>query len=123
RGVKVPGPKRAIYVKIASERHEWEQAFQLVSKSYRARGYEPTSASSVRFTRHHALPDTMVFIAKHESRVLFTLSLVPDNTLLGLPMESIYEDEIQDLRNAGRRLGEVTSMADADVHPREFLQI
>jgi hypothetical protein len=121
--VKVLGLSRDIYVKIASERSEWEQAFRLVSASYRACGYEPPNASAIRFTRHHALPDTTVFVAKHENQVVFTLTLVPDNTLLGLPMESIYEDEIQELRRSGRRLGEVTSMADAEVGPREFLQI
>jgi hypothetical protein len=119
----VPGLSRDIYVKIASERSEWEQAFRLVSDKYQDSGYDPPNASAIRFTRHHALSDTMVFIAKHEGQVLLTCSLVSDNTLLGLPMESIYEDEIEALRKTGRRLGEVTSLADADLSQREFLQV
>jgi hypothetical protein len=122
RSVRVPGIDRDIQVKVASERAEWEEAFRLAAASYRARGYEPPQSSAIRFTRHHALPDTAVFVAKHESRVVLTFSLVADNAVLGLPMESIYGDEIQELRDAGRRLAEVTSLADVGLNPREFLQ-
>jgi hypothetical protein len=121
--VPVPGIGRDIEVKIASERQEWEEAHLLVAQNYRSRGYDPASAKGTRFTAFHALPDTTTFVAKHDGHVVATLSLVEDNTLLGLPMECIYGPEIHDLRQEGRRLAEATSLADSGLSLREFLQV
>jgi hypothetical protein len=110
-------------VKIASEMAEWEQAFRLVAENYRARGYESAESPALRFTPHHALPDTTTFVAKHEGTVLATLSLVSDNCLLGLPMECVYPEEIEALRGEGRNLVEVTSLADRDLSLREFVPV
>src|SRR4051812_35739593 len=38
--IRVPGVARDIRVKIASERGEWRDAFQLVSCNYQEKGYE-----------------------------------------------------------------------------------
>jgi hypothetical protein len=122
-GVRVPRIAKDIEVKIASERAEWEAAFQLVAASYRSRGYEVPSAKRLRFTSYHALADTTTFVAKHQGQVVTTFSLVQDNTLLGMPMESIYGPEIQEGRQRGRRMGEVTSLADSGLGVREFLQV
>jgi hypothetical protein len=121
--VTVPGIGRDIQVKIASERAEWEEAYRLVAQSYRSRGYELATAKGLRFTPFHALPDTTTFVAKHDGHVVATLSLVLDNTLLGLPMECIYGPEIHDLRLQGRRIGEATSLADGGLSLREFFQV
>jgi hypothetical protein len=121
--VPVPGLGRAIEVKVASEAAEWEQAFRLVLTNYQASGYEEFSTKRVRFTPYHALPDATVFVAREAGRVLATFTLVPDNRLLGLPMEGIYADEIGRLRGSGQRLGEVTSLAMGDMAPRESLQV
>jgi hypothetical protein len=120
RSIRVPNVTRDLRVMIAWERSEWEQAFQLVSDSYRAAGYEAPGGKPLRFTLYHALPDTVTFVAKHEDRVLLTFSLVPDNSMLGLPMESAYGKEINDLRKEGRRLGEVICFAAGDLGLREF---
>jgi hypothetical protein len=119
----VPGIARSIEVKIASDRQEWEEAFQLVAANYRARGYELASAKPLRFTPYHALPDTQTLVAKHAGHVVATFSVVLDNTLLGLPMERIYGEEIAGLRNKGHRLLETTSLADTGLSVREFLQV
>jgi len=121
--VPVPGITRDIEVKIASERQEWEEALEIVTQSYRSRGYEPADTKGLRFTPFHALPETTTFVAKHAGHVVATLSLVADNTLLGLPMECIFAPEIRDLRLQGRRLGEASSLADAGLGVREFLQV
>src|SRR5436190_21396616 len=75
RAVLVPGMNRAVQVKIASTRAEWEDAFQLVTDSYQARGYEPAGARELRFSSYHALPDAGVVVAKAGERVLATLSI------------------------------------------------
>ena len=121
--IQVPGLVRDVHVKIASVRAEWTQAFALVAASYRARGYQCANSKAFRFTPYHALPDTVTFVAKHGDAVIATLSLVFDNTLLGLPMASIYGTEIDRLRAAGRHVVEVTSLADAGLGIREFVPI
>ena len=66
----------------------------------------------------------VTLVAKLEGRVLATFSMVPDNTLLGLPLESIYGEEIKGLRRSRRRVAEVTSFAaDKDLRLREFRQV
>jgi hypothetical protein len=123
QSVPVKGVSRPIEVKIASTESEWEQAFALAAASYQARGYEPPTYCRLRFTPYHALPDTVTFVAKHEQQVVATFSIVFDNTLLGLPMESVYPDEIDKLRWDGRRIAETTTLADADLGVREFIQV
>lgn len=123
RAIPVQGVARTIEVKIASTEMEWEQAFALAAASYQARGYEPPLANRLRFTPFHALPDTVTFVAKHEGRVIATFSTVMDNLLLGLPMETVYPREIEQLRQSGRRISETTTLADADLGVREFIQV
>jgi hypothetical protein len=123
RSVAVGGLGRAIRVKLASDRDEFEQAFRLVADRYKARGYDAPGAGPYRYTPYHALPGTVTFVAKDGDRVVATLTLVPDNETLGLPMESIYGEEIAALRWEGRTLGEVTCLAEEGLNPREFLKV
>jgi hypothetical protein len=121
--LKVKGVQRDIFVKFASERQEWEEAFKLVAANYRARGYEVASTKPFRFTPYNALPDTVTLVAKHADHVVATFSLVADNTMLGLPMETIYGEEIAQLRREGRRIFETISLADSGLSIREFMQV
>ena len=121
RAIPVPGVGRPIFVKIASNRQELRAAFELVARNYLAVGYEGSMSCKVRFTPYHALPDSVTFIAKHAHQVLMTFTLVPDNTLLGLPLEALYREEVARLRRSRRRLAEVISLAaDKDLDVREF---
>jgi N-acyl amino acid synthase FeeM len=120
---QVMGVTRDIRVKIATEQAELEEAFALVAANYRARGYEAPSDKPYRFTPYHALPGTATLVAKHEGKVVATLTLVPDNDVLGLPMENIYGEEIAGLRQEGRKLAEVISLADSGLSIREFVQV
>jgi hypothetical protein len=121
--VRVPGLARDIRVKIASERSEFEQAYELLAANYRARGYEAPSDKPYRFTPHHALPGTVTIVALDGDRVVATVTLVPDTLVLGLPMETIYGPEVAQLRAAGLRLAEWISLADTDLSIREFVQV
>jgi hypothetical protein len=121
--IPVPNVARDIVVKVAARRAEFEAAYRLVATNYRASGYEPHDSKPIRFTPYHALPDTITFVAKHHRRVLATLSLVPDNHLLGLPLEEIFPEEIAALRQGGARVAEVTSFAATDMSLREFSQV
>ncbi|HEY2155388.1 MAG TPA: hypothetical protein VGH33_07145 [Isosphaeraceae bacterium] len=119
----VPSGDRQIRVGLATERAEFEQAFRLLATRYEERGYDAGGSGEFRFTPSHALPRTVTFVAKDGDRVVATLSMVPDNATLGLPMESLYADEVGALRCEGRRLAEVISLADDGLGPREFLRV
>ena len=106
-----------------AQRAELEQAFELLATHYKARGYDCPGATPYRFTPYHVLPDTITLVALRESRVSATMSLVPDTSLLGLPMEHVYGTEISDLRRQGRRLAEMTSLADSGLTCSEFIQV
>jgi hypothetical protein len=120
---RVPGLARDVRVKIATERSEFEQAYELLAANYRARGYEAPGEKPYRFTPYHALPGTVTLVALDHDRVVATLTLVPDTEILGLPMESIYGPEIAQLRAAGLRPAEAISLADTDLSIREFVQV
>ena len=51
------------------------------------------------------------------------MSLVPDTSLLGLPMEGIHGTEVADLRREGRRLAEATGFADSGLTCNEFIRV
>jgi N-acyl amino acid synthase FeeM len=121
--IEVPGITRKIRVKIASSREEFAEAFRLLATNYRACGYEQQSTGYFRFTPYHVLPNTVILVAKHEDRVVATLSVVPDTELCGLPMEAVYRAEIESLRQQGRRLAEATSLADQNLGIHEFVRV
>lgn len=121
--VLVSGITREIRVKIATEHDELEDAFRLLATNYRACGYEPESPGIYRFTPFHVLPGTVTLVAKHREQVVATLSVVPDTKLCGLPLEPVYTEEINGLRDQGRNLAEAMSLADRDLGVREFVRV
>jgi len=100
-----------VYVAPAACRHELEQAFRLVYASYLQRGYIEPNPAEVRLSLFNAFPTTVTFVSVLEGTVIATVSLVPD-TPVGLPMDEVYHEEVQALRDEGRRLAEVTMLAD-----------
>ncbi|MGE3805476.1 MAG: hypothetical protein AB7K24_12445 [Gemmataceae bacterium] len=122
-GLPVPGVSRDLRVKIASSAVEWEQALRLVTDNYQARGYETGNQGELRFTAQHALPDARLLVAKEGERVVATMSLFMDNVLLGLPMESIYGQEIKSLRAQGKRICEVGSLAETSLGLQDFVHV
>lgn len=122
RSISVAGIRRDIRVQFASTRQDWEEALQLVTGNYQARGFEE-AGSNLRFTSFQALPETAVAVAKEAGHVVATFTLVPDNTLLGLPLEGLYRGQIQELRTQGHRLAETGSLAERGLGMRDFLQV
>jgi hypothetical protein len=118
--IEIPGNGRTLSVKIASGFDDYEQAFLLLARKYQAKGYEEPGIKLFRFTPFHVLPETITVVARDGANVVATLSIVPDTTLLGLPMEAIFGEELDRLRRDGRRIAEVTSLADEGLNHREF---
>lgn len=97
-------------VRPARSRDELEAAYRLVHAAYRQQGYLEEDREGMRLTVYNAFPDTVTFIAKEGREIVGTVSLVAD-TDVGLPMDEIYGEELNDLRSRGRSLAEVTMLA------------
>ena len=63
-----------------------------------------------------------MFVATLEGEAVFTVSLVIDGRL-GLPMESVYADEVAMRREQGLLLGEVSCLADRRSQFRGFFPV
>lgn len=99
-------------IKIAETNDELEQAFSLVQQEYLRSGYikEP-NPSGMHCTIYNILPETAVFIFKSYLKVVATLTLILDNEHFGLPMDAIYQKELNVLRDKDRKLAELSALA------------
>lgn len=97
--------------RIAATREERAAAFRLVYESYLEAGLSEPNPQRMRVTPYHLLPTTETFIAVCDGLVISTVSLVIDGQL-GLPMESVYPEEVAEQRRLGRYVGEVSCLAD-----------
>lgn len=100
-------------IKIAHRREDYGDAFKLVYERYREVGLLPALPSRMWYSIYHFLPDTNVAIAtflENETGAISTATIIMDSPL-GLPSDSIYKDEIDELRASGRKIAEVSSLA------------
>ncbi len=112
----------AVRFRVAGTLEERLAAFRLVYNSYLRKGLIDPNPFRLRVTPFHLLPTTSTYIAYYRNEVICTLTLVGDG-MLGLPMESIYPDEVEAIRQQGGCSGEVTCLAVRDVPFRCFLPI
>ena len=106
------GPNNEWSVVVANTRTLREKTFQLVFDTYKSKGYhlQLGHKSGLWCTLHHLHPSTISFLAEKNEQPVGTISIIPDSRL-GLPTDLIFPDEMSSLRNAGRRLCEVFSLA------------
>ena len=96
---------------LAQTTDQMVQAYKLVYRNYLRCEYIDAHPSQMRYNVFNALPDTATFVACLDHTVVTTATIVFDSPL-GLPLEAIYQDEVDALRRAGARLSEVTMLAD-----------
>lgn len=97
-------------VEFATRREHFEQAFRLVYQEYLRKGYCLPNPWGMKSTLYNALPETVTFCLWRGTTLIATNSLIPDSPI-GLPMESVYPDEVRQLRKQGRKLSEVSLLA------------
>lgn len=97
--------------KIATDRDEVFEALQLVHDQYVRSGLSLPTTSGLRVTRYHLLNTTEVLVGMVDNQVACTLTLVRDSRY-GLPMESIYRQEVNVRRLYSRSIAEVSCLAD-----------
>ena len=101
----------AVTYKLAERPDEFRSAFHLVYRNYLQTGLIRPNPHRLRVTPWHLLPTTEVFVGLDGDDVICTASLVTDGEL-GIPMESIFPEEIEARRLMGLRFAEVSCLAD-----------
>ncbi len=105
---------------MAKNQADRAAAFRLTHSAYVNAGLGSPSASEMRVTPFQILPESRIFVGKVQEEVVVTVSLIPDGEH-GLPMESIYPNEIEQLRSKGYWVAEVGCLADRRMEPRRFI--
>jgi hypothetical protein len=118
--VTVPESTSDIRCRIAATREEREAAFRLVYHSYLRAGLGEMNDHEMRVTPYHLTDRSEVFIATRRRKIIFTMTLIIDNEELGIPMETVYGKEVDQLRRRGLRFGEVSCMADCQRQAKDF---
>lgn len=110
---------------VARSARELEDAYSLVHREYKTIGLVRKSykKSRLRISIFNANPDTTTFVAKYRSRVIATVTVIPDSPL-GLPMDKIYKKEMDVLRRKKLKLVEVGQFAtDTSLFPKGWFSL
>ncbi len=100
----------SVEYRIIRKRQELEKSYALVYKEYIKRNYMEENISKLRISLYNALPQTITFIAVAEQEVLATVSIIPDSPL-GLPMDTIYHEELEEFRKNKKKICEISMLA------------
>lgn len=103
---------QGVEYRVARSREELENAFHLVYQEYLKQGYINEDPSQMRFLLHNALPETTTFVALIDGIVTATATVIADSPL-ELPMDELYHRELQELRMGGKKLCEVSMLANS----------
>lgn len=116
-----PQRQTTIRYKTAQTREERQDAFALVYDRYFEGGLTPYCPSGLRITRQHLLDSTDIFLATKNEEVVFTISLARGDEE-SLPMEAVFPDIADDMRQRGLRIAEAFSLAGAAESSTQGLQ-
>lgn len=97
-----------IVLKQAETEDEIKQALKIVHDSYVELNYIDPTESQLRFSKFHALPTTVILVAKWQNEVIGTLSIIPDSAL-GLPSDTTWP--LDRYRKNGNVIAEISSLA------------
>lgn len=104
-------------IKFAESKDEMTQAFSLVYQVYRKKKFitEP-KPHRMLYSIYSLLPQTTHIIAKSYLTVISNLTEIFDTPEFGLPMDVIYKPELDILRDQGRKIVELGSLATPQEH-------
>ena len=106
--------------RLARRTEERIGAFQLIHKCYVRAGLGEANGVGMRVTPYQVLPTSQIFVGLLRDEVVSTVSLIWDGDL-GLPMETMFAQEVNELRAAGERVAEVSCLADRRQDGRRFI--
>lgn len=88
------------------------RAFRLVHDEYLRLGYlKQPAPHGMFYSGHHLLPSSATAVIKKADAVIATVSFIQDSSSLHLPMDTVFAEELNNLRRVGRRLAEYSGLA------------
>jgi len=97
-------------VRIAASREDFEAAYRLVYRCYLERGYIAPLPNAIFYRLSYGVPTSRTVIGESANgKLIGTLTVVGDSRL-GLPMESLFHREIDEIRARRRRISEVSGL-------------
>jgi N-acyl amino acid synthase FeeM len=107
---RLSAPNADLDVRIAANRRDFVGAFELVYFAYLTKGYIRPQPGRMVYQSVFGLPTSRTMVAAAPGdNVAGTLSIVGDNRF-GFQLETTYRDEVQLLRDEGRKLAEITCL-------------
>lgn len=106
-----PSVTKASTIKIATQPEEIKASLRLVYRAYLHKGLIRPNPYTLRVTPYHLSPATEVFMATVHGQPACTVSLVRDGDW-GLPMESLFDEEVAWRREQGIACAEASCLAD-----------
>lgn len=96
-------------VRVANKLELRKKAYKLLYYNYLKSGLAKNTSSGLWLSIYDALPETTTIIAEDEKgQIMGALTLVFDSPI-GLPADELYNEEIDELRNAKRQICEIVS--------------
>lgn len=106
-GTVSPSDRASVSIRIASTRGEFEAAYALLAESVRSAGRSGSHAARLKPTLHCGLPSTHTILSQSNDQVAAVAILVQD-TPVGLPLDGAAGHCLGKLRDAGRKIAEVS---------------
>jgi hypothetical protein len=108
----VLGSKYLIKEQISAVKDSVEarHAEELLYREYRAHSFCRENQSKRYYSIYTLLPTTHTLISRYKGRIVGTVSAIEDS-ILGLPIDLLYKQELDQLRNSGHNLIEVGALA------------
>jgi hypothetical protein len=120
--VLVAAQPRKLEISLARSRSDLVGAFQILYDAYLRAGLVHENPNRVRLTPFHLLPTTEVVVAKLQTTVTSTITMVEDSSA-GLPMDKMYHEELDTVRRTGLRIAEIGCLADRRQSPVRFIRV
>ncbi|MEK7555407.1 MAG: hypothetical protein AAB516_01145 [Patescibacteria group bacterium] len=98
-----------IFSLVKSEK-ELNRALNLAYLEYRRKKFIKASNEKIYKTSFNTPSKSVTFVAKNNNKVIATASLIIDSES-GLPMDSLYKKELDDLRKKGKKISEISQLA------------
>lgn len=110
KAYKVYGKYPNIKTCQAKSFSQFDETTRLLYKEYRIKGYCSKKPFTSYFNYFAILPDSKTFLIHENQQLLGTFSFIPDSPF-GLPSESIYSYEINNLRVKKRKVAELSLLS------------
>jgi hypothetical protein len=101
---------KGVTYKVANTKKERENSFKLVYDSYIESGLTSENLKGIRLISHHLNPMTDIFIAKKDEEILYTVTLITDDSF-GIPMEEVFKEEVRYVREKYSCFAEMSCLA------------